>query len=56
MRPYKVTIFFIDGNTLKIDCDDFILNDVGCYIAIRDRLVIVTIPFSNVKYTTMIKK
>ncbi len=55
MRPYTVRIFFNDGTHISVDCDDFIICNEGCYVVIRDGLMIMTLPFSNVKYTTTIQ-
>lgn len=55
MRPCTARIFFKDGSYLSVDCDDFVVYREGCYVAIRDELRIMTIPFDSVKYTTLIQ-
>lgn len=55
MRQYTVRIFFNDGTHISVDCDDFIICNEGLYVATRDGLRIMTMPFSSVKYTTLIQ-
>ena len=55
MRRYTVNVFFNFFCHISVECDDFIINDGVCYTAIRDGLRVMTIPFTNVKYTTLIE-
>lgn len=55
MRRYTVRIFFNDGTHISVDCDDFIIGNNGCYVATRDGLRVITLPFRSVKYTTLIQ-
>ena len=51
MRPSTVTIVFNDGESLSIDCDDFMICEGSHYTVMRDNYKIMTMPFSSVKYT-----
>jgi hypothetical protein len=54
MRRYTIKVFFIDGTSLSVDCDDFITVDNSHYYAVRDDLQIMTFPFKSVKYTVTV--
>lgn len=54
MEPYTAKIFFNDGSSISVDCDDFIAYENGCYAAVRDEVRIMTIPFGSVKYVTLV--
>lgn len=54
MREYTVKVFFVDGTSLGVDCDDFRICEKSYYTAISDGLRIMTFPLCAVKYTVIV--
>lgn len=53
-RLYKVKIHFNGGGVISKDCDNFKVIHQSHYEIIQDGDVVMTMPFSSVKYTVMI--